>query len=992
MSKAKKIILIIVSILIAIGAGVGIYFIVKNNQGNTYTQLQKDFINDVVNDNKKPPVVIDPEKLPPLVSGDSVADIIGDGDKIIIDHTDGSQDIYEKNETGGYDKVVIDTGIAYDKIIQVQGDYAVVSSGNAELKKFAIINLKTGKLALDFKYYHEFCIQGDYVLTCTYLAYDSVNSTLDDTMIIVSELYDLRGIDSSTTSKSAVFTTTKDDYVLNIALVSDKLIIESLTGLTIYKVGATNVAEQKKYASSYVQSNKEDYHFIINNIYYKYLTYNSFYVLDNQTAFITSFDYSAIIENADIFYNKSFIKIKYEFLNLGTMATKSFDSNNYFYKAKSSLIEKYYVFERSSIKSNKDIDKSSTRTIFYTKDMTEVFSFTGDNISIKEYNNETDSFLVETTFDYDIVDKNGNSKFNLPANYKIKYVNFVEGFVVVRNDGINLALFSINGNKLTDYEYYNFSLASNGRIIGQKNNAIFNETESAATGTDVFDTISSYYLIDNKGNSVKIDNIDQTLLSSLKDVSNIIITKVGGLYTLENFNKEIIVSGASIVNINNTKDFVIIEYILNGKQTRFILNKSKNVTLVPIDQVQVGEGGGTSGASTGNVIGNVAEFIENDRLFTWSGKWKVEDVTNVTNYYVFSGLPAMDIKFNNRYEVPVLWWVNYESDGITLKLNSGYFVSGIVAESGSKTLYMSPKSLTCWGSTSTCTDNIQWLATLNCYYRTSYAPIKFDQNGGVGGFGNRPYFGDKATIQYNEPYKAYYGQTLPDNYRWENWSSSRIVKSSIPTRAGYTFNGYYSAASGGTQYYDANGAPTKNQHFTIAGAELTLYAQWTPNSNKINYKDKNGGNAIGSQINKFDELDNGKVMVRGVPTRYGYTFTGWKSSAPEGTVYAGGSECTELNLNNKNNNGREIDLTAQWEANNYKCKMNNYLDGPKDSVGNICDSGGSGIVEFVNAFDAGIAVNPIRFIPTKHGAFVKNLIIPVMNGPNLGVVEYKFTY
>ncbi len=47
----------------------------------------------------------------------------------------------------------------------------------------------------------------------------------------------------------------------------------------------------------------------------------------------------------------------------------------------------------------------------------------------------------------------------------------------------------------------------------------------------------------------------------------------------------------------------------------------------------------------------------------------------------------------------------------------------------------------------------------------------------------------------------------------------------IPSMAGYTFNGYFDAAKSGTKYYDAAGASVRNWDKEEASA--TLYAQWT---------------------------------------------------------------------------------------------------------------------------------------------------------------------
>ena len=49
----------------------------------------------------------------------------------------------------------------------------------------------------------------------------------------------------------------------------------------------------------------------------------------------------------------------------------------------------------------------------------------------------------------------------------------------------------------------------------------------------------------------------------------------------------------------------------------------------------------------------------------------------------------------------------------------------------------------------------------------------------------------------------------------------------VPTRTGYTFAGYYTAANGGTQYIDSTGKLTSSASTTQFTAPGTLYAKWT---------------------------------------------------------------------------------------------------------------------------------------------------------------------
>ena len=64
----------------------------------------------------------------------------------------------------------------------------------------------------------------------------------------------------------------------------------------------------------------------------------------------------------------------------------------------------------------------------------------------------------------------------------------------------------------------------------------------------------------------------------------------------------------------------------------------------------------------------------------------------------------------------------------------------------------------------------------------------------------------------------------------------------MPTRTGYTFNGYFDATSGGTKYYNANGTSARTWNKTAA---TTLYAQWT--ENKYNIVISTDGNGTTNQ-------------------------------------------------------------------------------------------------------------------------------------------------
>ncbi|MDR1157701.1 MAG: InlB B-repeat-containing protein, partial [Oscillospiraceae bacterium] len=89
-----------------------------------------------------------------------------------------------------------------------------------------------------------------------------------------------------------------------------------------------------------------------------------------------------------------------------------------------------------------------------------------------------------------------------------------------------------------------------------------------------------------------------------------------------------------------------------------------------------------------------------------------------------------------------------------------------------------------------------------------------------------------------------------------------------PTRAYATFNGWYTAATSGTQWNFA----------TPITSSLTLYAQWTETRYTVTFE-TDGGDQIQSQ----QILHGAPVADPGVPARQGYTFSGWYTTATGGS-------------------------------------------------------------------------------------------------------------
>jgi len=116
-----------------------------------------------------------------------------------------------------------------------------------------------------------------------------------------------------------------------------------------------------------------------------------------------------------------------------------------------------------------------------------------------------------------------------------------------------------------------------------------------------------------------------------------------------------------------------------------------------------------------------------------------------------------------------------------------------------------------------------------------------------------------------------------------------------PTRDGYTFVGWFTAASGGSEI------TTSAAHNQTA--DFTLYAQWLADL-AITY-DSQGGSAV-SDGDAATTVGGTIGALPTAPTRDGYTFAGWFTAA------SGGSEITTSAAHNQT---ADFTLYAQWTAN-----------------------------------------------------------------------------
>ena len=149
-------------------------------------------------------------------------------------------------------------------------------------------------------------------------------------------------------------------------------------------------------------------------------------------------------------------------------------------------------------------------------------------------------------------------------------------------------------------------------------------------------------------------------------------------------------------------------------------------------------------------------------------------------------------------------------------------------------------------------------------------------------------------------------------YNSSNWWDT---SSNIATREGYTFQGYYDSASGGTQVYGTNGHSNNTGYFQNNvykhDGELTVYAHWSENSYTINYNlNKGSGSTTPSgDTSKQTQKYTTSVNLHDEPTREGYIFSGWNTQADgKGESYSAGQSVDKL----VSSDGGSITLYAQW--------------------------------------------------------------------------------
>ena len=199
--------------------------------------------------------------------------------------------------------------------------------------------------------------------------------------------------------------------------------------------------------------------------------------------------------------------------------------------------------------------------------------------------------------------------------------------------------------------------------------------------------------------------------------------------------------------------------------------------------------------------------------------------------------------------------------------------------------------------------------------------------------------------------------TIPTTSGWTIASGSETATKTVtydstygtlptPTRTGYTFAGWWTAASGGTQITSSTKVTTASNH--------TIYAHWTANTYTVTFN-PNGGTVSPTTATVTYDSTYGSLPT---PTRTGYTFAGWGYAMP---LAIGSNTILEDNYTIKS--GTENKDTYFWVNSGYNLTV-----------------GTKYVFRFVATVDPN---NTWGFAPQNDG----NFILELKNGYN----EIEFT-
>lgn len=177
-----------------------------------------------------------------------------------------------------------------------------------------------------------------------------------------------------------------------------------------------------------------------------------------------------------------------------------------------------------------------------------------------------------------------------------------------------------------------------------------------------------------------------------------------------------------------------------------------------------------------------------------------------------------------------------------------------------------------------------------------------------------------------------------------------LLSSTVPTRTGYTFKNWLSTAQNQTYNPGTNYGHNES---------TTMKAQWTVHTYTVEFN-ANGGSGGPSDQTKEHGTD--LTLSSAVPTRTGYNFLGWGTSASSTTVvYAAGAKYTD---------NAPVTLYAIWQIAYNKPRINGLSVSRCNSAGTESEDGTYAFVEFSWATDEAVTDITIAWASSENSSSV----------------------
>jgi len=232
------------------------------------------------------------------------------------------------------------------------------------------------------------------------------------------------------------------------------------------------------------------------------------------------------------------------------------------------------------------------------------------------------------------------------------------------------------------------------------------------------------------------------------------------------------------------------------------------------------------------------------------------------------------------------------------------------------------------GGTSTSThyyDSTSYLSA-NGFTRTGYRFSHWKNNATGNTYSNGAAVYNWTT-GYNVTAATLYAQWTPNHYTvsynanggsgttnstGHDYGTSSALASNNFSKTGYSFAGWYDAASGGNKITAASNLTSTHN------GSVTLFAHWTPNTYTVTFNPTGGSVSPTSSTPTYDST----YGALPTPARTGYTFTGWYTAESDGSQVTSDTKMTTAAAHS---------LYAHWSINTYTISFNGNGGSTPDS-------------------------------------------------------------